>query len=69
MRALDVVGPVRGAVEAVQSPMSPHQRHGTTAGRVFNDLRNTARREGRSMDDLFVYYVLASGFLHLARWR
>ncbi|MGH3776750.1 MAG: nucleotidyl transferase AbiEii/AbiGii toxin family protein [Pseudonocardiaceae bacterium] len=28
-----------------------------TARRVFNDLRNMARREGRSTDELLVYYV------------
>lgn len=30
----------------------------TTAGRVFNDLRNTARRQGRGTDELLVAYVL-----------
>ncbi|MGH3927430.1 MAG: hypothetical protein ACRDTT_31970 [Pseudonocardiaceae bacterium] len=43
--------------------MSPHQSRGTTAGRVFNDLRNMARREGRSTDELLVFYVLER-FLH-----
>jgi len=43
--------------------MSPNQSRGTTAGRVFNDLRNMARREGRSTDELLVFYVLER-FLH-----
>ena len=43
--------------------MSPNQSRGTTAGRVFNDLRNRARREGRSTDELLVFYVLER-FLH-----
>lgn len=32
-------------------------RH-TTAGRVFNDLRNKARREGRTTEELLVLYAL-----------
>ena len=30
----------------------------TTAGRVFNDLRNKARREGRTTEELLVLYAL-----------
>lgn len=30
----------------------------TPAGRVFNDLRNKARQEGRPTDELLVLYVL-----------
>jgi len=37
--------------------MAPVPRD-TVAGRVFNDLRNTARREGRGTDELLVFYVL-----------
>jgi hypothetical protein len=43
--------------------MSPNQSRGTTAGRVFNDLRNMARCEGRSTDELLVFYVVER-FLH-----
>lgn len=44
--------------------MSPNPNRATTAGRVFNDLRNMARREGRSTDELLAFYVLER-FLHL----
>lgn len=30
----------------------------TTAGRVYNDLRNLARRNSRSTDEIMVEYVL-----------
>jgi hypothetical protein len=40
--------------------MSPHQSRGTTAGRVFNDLRNMARREGRSTEELLVFICLGT---------
>jgi hypothetical protein len=30
----------------------------TTAGRVFNDLRNVARKQHRGTDELLVLYVL-----------
>ncbi|MDQ2789255.1 MAG: nucleotidyl transferase AbiEii/AbiGii toxin family protein [Pseudonocardiales bacterium] len=43
--------------------MSPNPSRATTAGRVFNDLRSMARREGRSTDELLVFYVLER-FLH-----
>lgn len=36
----------------------PPPSRATTAGRVFNDLRNVARRTGRSTDELLVLYVL-----------
>lgn len=35
-----------------------HPSRETTAGRVFNDLRNTARRQSRGTDELLVAYVL-----------
>lgn len=38
--------------------MAPNPSRSTAAGRVFNDLRNMARREGRSTDELMVLYVL-----------
>ena len=38
--------------------MPPDPSRTTTAGRVFNDLRNRARRDGRSTDELLVFYVL-----------
>lgn len=38
--------------------MSPQPRRDTTAGRVHNDLRNLARREGRATDELFQLYLL-----------
>jgi predicted nucleotidyltransferase component of viral defense system len=37
--------------------MATHPRT-TTAGRVFNDLRNAARRQARGTDELLVMYVL-----------
>jgi hypothetical protein len=36
----------------------PTPSRDTTAGRVFNDLRNTARREHRGTDELLVAYAL-----------
>ncbi len=30
----------------------------TTAGQVFNDLRNKARREGRNTQELMIFYIL-----------
>jgi hypothetical protein len=38
--------------------MSPNPRRDTVGGRVFNDLRNLARRQGRSTDELRVGYLL-----------
>jgi hypothetical protein len=38
--------------------MSPNPPRSTVAGRVFNDLRALAKREGRSTDELLVLYVL-----------
>jgi hypothetical protein len=49
--------------------MSPPQGRDTTTGQVFNDLRNMARREGHSMDELLVCHLLVSGFVRPARWR
>lgn len=43
--------------------MSPNPSRATTAGRVFNDLRNMARREGRLTGELLIFYVLER-FLH-----
>ncbi|MCZ4120798.1 nucleotidyl transferase AbiEii/AbiGii toxin family protein [Streptomyces sp. H39-S7] len=39
----------------------------TTAGRVYNDLRNLARREGRSTDEVMVEYVLERFLYRLAQ--
>jgi Nucleotidyl transferase AbiEii toxin, Type IV TA system len=38
--------------------MPPDPSRTATAGRVFNDLRGRARRDGRSTDELLVFYVL-----------
>jgi hypothetical protein len=38
--------------------MSPNPSRATAAGRVFNDLRTLAKREGRPTDELLVLYVL-----------
>lgn len=38
--------------------MPPDPSRTTTAGRVFNDLRSRAKRDGRSTDELMVFYVL-----------
>ncbi|MFF5142350.1 hypothetical protein ACFY6U_21890 [Streptomyces sp. NPDC013157] len=35
-----------------------NRTRGTTAGRVYNDLRNLARRNSRSTDEVMVEYVL-----------
>jgi predicted nucleotidyltransferase component of viral defense system len=47
--------------------MSPNPNRATTAGQVFNDLRNMARREGRSTDELLVFYVLERFLYRLSR--
>ncbi|MEV7971466.1 hypothetical protein AB0O34_36575 [Sphaerisporangium sp. NPDC088356] len=36
----------------------PNPTRDTIAGRVYNDLRNLARRTGRSTDEIMVEYVL-----------
>lgn len=38
----------------------------TTAGRVYNDLRNSARRAKRSTDEVMVEYVLERFLYRLA---
>ncbi|MEU1476370.1 nucleotidyl transferase AbiEii/AbiGii toxin family protein [Streptomyces sp. NPDC005760] len=38
----------------------------TTAGRVYNDLRNLARRTGRSTDEIMVEYILERFLYRLA---
>lgn len=38
--------------------MSPLPHRDTTAGRVFNDLRNMARHQGRGTDELLIRYTL-----------
>ena len=38
----------------------------TTAGRVYNDLRNLARRNSRSTDEVMVEYVLERFLYRLA---
>lgn len=45
----------------------PPPSRATTAGRVYNDLRNTARRERRSTDELLVLYVLERFLFRLSR--
>lgn len=39
----------------------------TTAGRAYNDLRNLARRQGRSTDEVMVEYVLERFLYRLAQ--
>ncbi|MFJ2032928.1 hypothetical protein [Streptosporangium sp. NPDC087985] len=36
----------------------PNPTRDTTTGRVYHDLRNLARRNGRSTDEIMVEYVL-----------
>lgn len=38
----------------------------TPAGRVYNDLRNLARRNSRSKDEVMVEYVIERFLYHLA---
>lgn len=47
--------------------MSPQPRRDTTAGRVYNDLRNLARRRGRPTDELFQLYLLERFLYRLAQ--
>lgn len=44
----------------------PNPTRDTTAGRVYNDLRNLARRTGRSTDEIMVEYVLERFLYRLA---
>lgn len=44
----------------------PNPTRGTTAGRVYNDLRNLARRTNRSTDEIMVEYVLERFLYRLA---
>ncbi|MGH3314041.1 MAG: nucleotidyl transferase AbiEii/AbiGii toxin family protein [Streptomyces sp.] len=44
----------------------PNPTRDTTAGRVYNDLRNLARRNGRSTDEVMVEYVLERFLYRLA---
>lgn len=46
--------------------MSPQPRRDTTAGRVYNDLRNLARRQGQPTDELFQLYLLERFLFRLA---
>lgn len=46
--------------------MSPQPRRDTTAGQVYNDLRNLARRQGRATDELFQLYLLERFLYRLA---
>lgn len=46
--------------------MSPQPRRDTTAGRVSNDLRNLARRQGQPTDELFQLYLLERFLARLA---
>ena len=45
----------------------PDPSRATTAGRVFHDLRAEARRQGRSTDELLVFYVLERFLYRLSR--
>lgn len=45
----------------------PNPTRETTAGRVYNDLRNLAKREGRSSADLMLAYTLERFLYRLAR--
>lgn len=47
--------------------MPPNPHNDTTAGRVFNALRNLARRQGRSTDELLVLYVLERFLFRVSR--
>ncbi len=47
----------------------PNPPRTTTAGRVFNDLRNRAQREGRNTDELLVFYVLERFLFRLSASR
>lgn len=49
--------------------MSPQPERDTTAGRVYNDLRNLARRQGRPTDELFQLYLLERFLFRLAQSR
>lgn len=46
--------------------MSPQPRRDTTAGRIYNDLRNLARRQGQPTDELFQLYLLERFLFRLA---
>lgn len=46
--------------------MSPQPNRDTTAGRVYNDLRNLARKQGRPTDELFQLYALERFLYRLA---
>jgi hypothetical protein len=46
--------------------VSPQPERDTTAGRVYNDLRNVARRQGRPTDELFQLYLLERFLYRLA---
>jgi hypothetical protein len=47
--------------------MSPNPSRASTAGQVFNDLRNLARRQGRSTDELLIFYVLERFLFRVSR--
>jgi predicted nucleotidyltransferase component of viral defense system len=47
--------------------MAPNPRRDTPAGRAYNDLRNKARREGRSTDELLSLFVLERFLYRLSR--
>ncbi|MGW6498472.1 nucleotidyl transferase AbiEii/AbiGii toxin family protein [Nonomuraea angiospora] len=44
----------------------PNPTRATTAGRIYNDLRNLAQRSRRSTDELMVEYVLERFLYRLA---
>jgi len=45
----------------------PNPTRDTQSGRVYNDLRNLARRDGRSTDEIMVEYVLERFLYRLAQ--
>lgn len=49
--------------------MSSQPRRDTTAGRVYNDLRNLAHEQRRATDELFQFYLLERFLNRLARSR
>lgn len=49
--------------------MSGQPRRDTTSGRVYNDLRNLAARQGRATDELFQLYLLERFLYRLAHSR
>lgn len=49
--------------------MAPNPSRATTSGRVFNDLRNLARWQGRATEELLLAYVLERFLYRVGRSR